>query len=190
VPSRRPAYTLLELVLVMAVIAIIGAISYPSIDSMYGSYKVQGAMDSLRAGWASARVHAMEEGRPYRFAVLPGKGNFRIAPDSPEFWNGDAATSTDPNSGPLVFNGTLPKGVRMTFAGQDGEDDKDQDTVADPESTDPSQYVTAAIFLPDGTARDDVEISFQCRGTRPQALQLRAMTGLAAVKRDRGGDNR
>src|SRR5438045_428621 len=87
---RRPSYTLLELVLVIALLGILTAISYPSLDSMYGHYQLTAATDMVRAGWASARSRALDEGRPYRFAVVPNQGNFRIAPDSSDFWSGNS----------------------------------------------------------------------------------------------------
>ena len=36
-----------------------------------------------------------------------------------------------------------------------------------------SEWVTQAVFLPDGTARDDVEVRFQARGARTVVLRLR-----------------
>ena len=76
----RQAFTLLELVLVMTILVMLAAISYPSIDAMYGSYRVQAATDQVRAAWAEARTHAANEGRPYRFSIVPNKRNFRVAP--------------------------------------------------------------------------------------------------------------
>ena len=37
-------------------------------------------------------------------------------------------------------------------------------------------------ILPDGTARDDVNIIFQGRGARPMVLNLRALTGVVTAK--------
>src|SRR5947209_8598718 len=88
VPTRRRGYSLLEVILVVAVIALVAALFVPTLENLYNPYKTQEAADSVRAAWALARTHAMEEGRSYRFAVVPGRGNFRVAPDEDEFWTG------------------------------------------------------------------------------------------------------
>ena len=52
--QRRRAYTLVEVTLVLALMVILGAIGYPSIDAMYAGVKVEGASDSVRAAWSEA----------------------------------------------------------------------------------------------------------------------------------------
>src|SRR5436305_1968804 len=86
--SRRRGFTLLELILVMAVIVALAAITYPSFEPMYRQFRMSAAADQLKAGLLHARAQAVEEGRPYAFAMLPGKGNFRVAPDGQQFWSG------------------------------------------------------------------------------------------------------
>src|SRR6478672_5017689 len=84
----RRAYTLFELVLVLAVLAAVAALAYPSVEAMYGNYRVTSAVDQVRAAWAAARAHAMDDGRPYRFGIVPDGGKIRVAPDGGEFWAG------------------------------------------------------------------------------------------------------
>jgi prepilin-type N-terminal cleavage/methylation domain-containing protein len=182
-PRQRPAYTLLEVVLVLAVLAIVTALAYPSIDGMYGHHRLTAALDEVRAAWASGRAHSIEEGRPYRFAVVLGKGNFRLAPDSPEFWDGSGTQSSGNGPQAAVITGALPRGV--SFAnGPGGAGGANPDTVL--ASVAPGQYQTLAVFLPDGTARDDVEIRFNVRGAAPAVLRLRSMTGVVSVQRGGG----
>jgi len=189
-PRRRPAYTLLEVVLVLAVLVMVTALAYPSIDGMYGHHRLTAALDEVRGTWAAGRSHAIEEGQPYRFAVVLGKGNFRLAPDSPEYWDG---SGTQPQTGngpqPAVITGALPRGV--TFAngpggggGGGGAGGANPDTVL--ESVSPTQYQSIAVFLPDGTARDDVEVCFNVRGAAPAVIRLRSMTGVVSVQRGGG----
>jgi type II secretory pathway pseudopilin PulG len=176
--SRR-GYTLLELVLVGALMVIIAALSYPSIDSMYSYYKVQAATDAVRAAWANARIHAMEEGRAYRFSVIPGKGNYRVAPDSAEFWSG-STPEHDPNNPFLVCEEALPSKVHFALQGV-GSDGPEGDN-EEPGKVDAAQYITVAIFNPDGTAQDDCEITFHHGSTRGMTLSLRSITGMGTVK--------
>src|SRR5262249_49165874 len=89
-------------------------------ESMYADLQVDSAVDRVRAAWASARGQAGDQGRAYRFSVVPGKGNFRIAPDSSEFWagSGGMSSSSSDNSTdkPVVFEDALPKGVAFAVA--------------------------------------------------------------------------
>jgi prepilin-type N-terminal cleavage/methylation domain-containing protein len=84
--SRRPGFTLLETLIVLAIMVILAGLTYPSIKGSFGYYKLHGAVDSVRAAWAHARSQAILESRPYRFAVEPNGSHYRVAPDQPDFW--------------------------------------------------------------------------------------------------------
>src|SRR5436309_2151682 len=107
----RRAFTLMEVALVLALILVLAAITVPSLESMYGDVKLTAATDLIRARWADARTQAIEEGRAYRFAIMPGQGNFRIAPDTGDYWGGGGAGDTTQG---LVIEEDLPEGI--TFA--------------------------------------------------------------------------
>jgi prepilin-type N-terminal cleavage/methylation domain-containing protein len=173
VPPSRPGYTLLEVILVVAIIAMVTAVAYPSLEAMYGYYKVTAAVDAVRGAWAQARAHAIEEGRPYRFAVIAGSGKFRIAPDVPSYWSGGGAP--DGENG-YVLEDELPKGVRFTVNASDSGVDQPQDQGGS------GDWSGAVSFLSDGTASLNLEVLFEVEGARPMMLQLRALTGTVAVK--------
>jgi prepilin-type N-terminal cleavage/methylation domain-containing protein len=193
----RRGYTLMELILVLGVIALLAGILVPSLKGMYGYYKLQAAVDTVRSAWAEARARAIAESRPYRFAVVADANAFRVAPDQSDYWGGGQGPGNDPHGKGLVLEETLPRGVHFAIgeaggspganrAAPGGSDDIDvaadlnrKQTGAPPA---PDAYTTAAVFLPDGTARDDVKIIFQVKGARPTAIHLRAMTGFVSVK--------
>lgn len=167
---RRRGFTILELMLVLALIVVIAAIAVPSIDSMYSGVKLTSAADMVRGHWADARARAVEDGIPYRFAVVPQTGRFKISPDSE---TSDAPVDgTDP---PLVVEATLPGNV--TFA--DGNDSGA--AVSD------GEYQSVAVFLPDGSASEDVEVGFRGRGPRTLMLRLRGLTGAVTWGWEGGG---
>jgi prepilin-type N-terminal cleavage/methylation domain-containing protein len=184
VRSRR-GYTLLELAIVVAILAIVAAAAYPTMESMYADLQVSSAVDQVRAAWTSARVRAVDEGRPYRFAVVPGKGNFRIAPDSSEFWTGSggstANTGDNSTDKPLLFEDALPKGVAFAVADSAALAAID-DTKLPIGSVDPAQYSSVATFLPDGTSREDVRVIFSRKGVPPIVLRIRGITGAVTVR--------
>jgi prepilin-type N-terminal cleavage/methylation domain-containing protein len=173
--QRRRAFTLMELMLTMAIMVMVAAVSYPSLDALYAGVKVDAAGDAVRAAWSQAEAHAINEGRPYRFAVMPGTGKYRVAPDSDAYWSGggDTPASDDPDNPPMVLEDSLPEGINFALgnagAGADG-----------------SGYAGTAVFLPDGSARDDVEINVGTGDAPGLTLRLRGLTGVVTVQR--GGE--
>jgi prepilin-type N-terminal cleavage/methylation domain-containing protein len=167
----RPAFTLLEVVLVLAILVVLGAMLYPSMEAMYGGYRVTAAVDMVRAAWAEAQSRAVNEGRPYRFSVR--LNSFRVEPES-----ADASANNDETSEP--FEDTLPKRVSFTISALAGPNDQDPGMGSGPiAGSDSGSWTPVVTFLPDGTARDDVEITFYGPGLKPQTLKLRALTGTA-----------
>jgi len=181
----RTAFTLLEMVLVLALIVILAAIASPSLVSMRPHYRIQGAADSLKSAFANARALAMETGQPYRVAIVPNKGNYRVAPDSAEFWAGGPPPPAEDGTRLEVIDGSVPEGVVLL---PDGSADvlpgEDEQTVVAAEGLGPDQWKTVAVLLPDGTARDDARVTLRTRGTRPRTIFLRSLTGIVSLERD------
>lgn len=177
--SRRPAFTLFEAVLVAGVLLILAAATVPTLRSMHGYYKLQGGVDSVRAAFARARQRAIEEGRPYRFAIEPDGSHYRIAPDRPDYWGGGQASG---DGVALVQEDALPGGVRFNLNADPAgvpdanASDKEEKTASS------GNWTTAVVFQPDGTAREDVHLHFQIHGVRPTVLHLRGLTGNVSVQ--------
>ncbi len=166
--------------IVCAILAILVTLTYPSLRGMYPYYKVQGGVDAVRAAWAHARSRAIEEVRPYRFCIDDQGSHFRIAPDREDYWSGGSRPEGDPDGQGLILEQALPAGVRMGVNGAapvlDGAD-------ADRENAPSSgNWTTTAIFLPDGTAKQDVRILMQIKGARARQLHLRGLTGTVLVQ--------
>jgi len=181
--SSRRATTLLELILVLVIIVVVAALSVPSLGAMYGYYKLNGAVDSVRGAWAEARAHAIEQGRPYRFSIQPEGNGYRVAPDEDDYWPGQGP-SNDPNGKGIIVEESMPAGVRFATgdsAGQPPAEDHD-DFVLDHKPVKSGNWKTVAVFNIDGTASEDVRIVFQVRGCTPMALQLRGLTGDVSVE--------
>jgi type II secretory pathway pseudopilin PulG len=178
--NRRSATSLLEVMVVMVIIVIVSAISIPSIQGMYGSYKLNGGVDAVRSAWADARTRAINENRPYRFAVEPNGSSYRVAPDQPEYWDGSNSPADDPNGAGMVLEKSLPAGVRFSINGEASAnvpDEPTSDSLAEKPVAQGTSWSPAVTFLPDGTAREDVKVVFTVRGCTPTTLQLRGLTG-------------
>ena len=85
--QARRAYTLLEIILVMALIVIMSAIAIPVMQSMLSDARVTAAGDQVRGKLADTRANAMAEGRPWRLAFLPNTGVFQMAPEESTEWD-------------------------------------------------------------------------------------------------------
>ena len=161
-------FTLFELMLVMAVILIAGAITVPAIDSMMADGRLKAARDMVQARWADAQGRAMKEGRPYKFSVIYQTGQFKVEPEDPDAAS-DADDAVTSDKG-FTVEGELPTGI--LFAKDDGSVGK---------AGGGSNYEPLAVFLEDGTARDDVRIMFGKEGNQPIGLQVRALTGTVSM---------
>lgn len=192
-PRSLSGFTLLEVVLVLALIVILGALLYPSLDSMYADYRLTAAADEVRARWAEARAQAVNEGRDYRFAVVRNGGNIRIAPDSAAFWgNGGTATQPDAVTPPLIVETALPRGVRVLLGDPVGlaAQDLEGETSLPLGNIGLDAWTGVVTFRPDGTAdaldgRDSgvVRLTLVGKYATPLVLELRTLTGSVTTHR-------
>jgi prepilin-type N-terminal cleavage/methylation domain-containing protein len=179
--ASRAGYTVLELIVVLAILVILSSIIVPSVDSFYGNYKLTQAADMVRTAWAEARTRALNEARPYRFAIVPNKGNFRIAPDLTEYWSNALPTASATAPAPLISSRSLPDGLRFSA------DSPDSGPASGPSSLPDAKvpldaWASKAVFRPNGSAKQDVEIIFGDKKTRQLTLRLRALTGAVTAR--------
>jgi hypothetical protein len=96
-----------------------------------------------------------------------------VAPDDDAYWSGKGADEFEDR--PLILEGELPEGVLFTtsdtaFAG-----------IQDAPAPGPDWGVTIAVYLADGTARDDAKVYFGKAGQRVLGLRLRGLTGAVSA---------
>jgi len=166
----RKGFTLLELLLVMAILVILAAVSLPTMQAMYGDTRVRGAADEVRGAWAEARTRSIDNGVPYRFAIITGKEQFRLAPDTNEFWDGssgDIDPTSESNSAKVIV-GSLPKHIffesKQDLPGGSGG------------------WRTIAIFLPDGSCKNDASVVVRADDCDPLTISVRGITGIVTVR--------
>lgn len=186
---KRRAFTLLEMMLVMAIIVVLATLVAPSFQAFYPGFQVSGAADNLKGAFERTRAHAIDTGIPYRFAVVRGGSHYRSAPDIKEYWEtGEMGESSA--SHPVIQN-VLPKGIH--FDSQNGMESSKDETTSDP--VDLSKFSTLVTFLPDGTARAEtvdqsegaargfVEVRLWTSGTSPLYVTIRTLTGAIKIQR-------
>jgi prepilin-type N-terminal cleavage/methylation domain-containing protein len=171
--KKRAAFSLVEVMVVIAVLVIIGAIAYPSLEAMQSRFSLDSSIDQIKARWAECRAHAIEEGQAYRFGVKPNSSQFRCAPDSAEYWDGGGAGATQANTDvqPLVVEESVEKDVLFRMAEGSGGNES-------------GGYLGVVVFLPDGTCKADASIQFEVDGGKPTTLKIRALTGIITTSRD------
>lgn len=176
--AARPAVTLMELILVLAIVIVLAGLAFPSLKGLYLDEGLTQAGDQVRGAIASARSHAINDGIPYKYMHAPGTGHWRIAPDLD-----DTADMTNPNTGTDYFTqeGHFPLDIKL------GPEGSASDDRPDPESVDPSSYTRLITFYPtgemqcykfDGTViQDYYQISMSKGAGRKILLVIRPLTG-------------
>jgi Tfp pilus assembly protein FimT len=165
------------MIVVLAILVVAAAIAVPNLGMLSGGgTTLNAAADTVKARWAEARARAVAEGRPYRFAIMENTGKFRVAPDSPEFWDGATASTPPADDGarpPLVIEDKLPAEMRFLSS-------PDAQGGAQGQSSD---WTCPIVFMPDGCAQQDGQICFGNAGGKPLVLKIKAATGVATTSR-------
>src|SRR5262245_22652505 len=163
----------MEMILVLAVIALLIAVAMPSMQAMLAGVKLQSAADHLRARFAEARSRAILESRPYRVAVMPGQSDYRLAPDSPEFWGEGQATTEEGNGNePLIIEDKLPDNILFQLG--DGHAGRGGDT---------GPWSHLVSFLADGSCDADCSVRLEFEDCQPIEIVLRGLTGAVTTHR-------
>lgn len=195
--GKRLAYTLVEMMLVLAVIGALAAVTWPSVLRMQADHELTSAAEQVRLQLAAARTRAIKSGVKYQFLYEPKGRNFAAVPLEPEpqiAQSGASGAATAASSTPSTPSaghnsaGELP--AKLTFV--------PPDTTAMMPPV--SQKLSAAafqglpnagtlasvgwseplVFAPDGSALDAVITVGDSRGQRID-LTVRGLTGAAAT---------
>jgi len=182
--------TLLEVMLVLAVIVVAFAIAIPAMRGPLANHRLRLAADRVRAQWGKARIEAMQTGRAHIFRFELGAARCRTEPclsadDYLESSDADAAESRVADV-PLVADpdlaAELPEGV--FFLGGVAKTDTRAMTVLGTRSAEPveadAQWSAPVFFFPDGTS-SSAELVLANDRDRAVAVRLRGLTGTALV---------
>ncbi len=76
----RRAFTLLELLLVLAILVTVGAVAAPMLDRAFERQKLRGAAEQLRMAWEDAKLKALKTGQAQVFQCQLDSGAYTIQP--------------------------------------------------------------------------------------------------------------
>lgn len=134
--SARGGFTLVEVLLVFALLTIVGAVLWPALDGPFAAEHLRGAAELLRADLVRARVLAVDSGTPHRMMLVVGTRHYAVyeapygSPTSPPpapaggaaggvqavAAPGDPASGVAPSLGPLgvpIIARSLPENVTL-----------------------------------------------------------------------------
>ena len=186
--SDRRAITLLEVLLVLALLVILSAMTWPALDRPMANQRLRKAADQVRTAWTRARVEAMTTGQTFAFRCTIGENRFEIAAQAgPEAVDVPPADQAAPAAASRRH--TLPEDVR--FAGGqtlfDGRAaifaQREGDAVpADGQLSEP------ILFYPDGTT-STATLILENRHQRQIEISLRGLTGVMTVGEPRAAED-
>jgi prepilin-type N-terminal cleavage/methylation domain-containing protein len=169
-PNHRPGFTILELLVVLALLLILAAVTLPSFVGLKGNAHQRAAADLVTARIADARGRAIEFGVAYRLAVSEDGTRIRLARDVVEF--GELAVDTPPagdsrSSEDALQHATVVVEPHPEFG---------------PPPTDSGGWVTIATFTPDGVCREDnVIVQVLEANYPPMRIHVRGIVGGSRV---------
>src|SRR5438270_551029 len=137
---RRHSYTLIELIIVVAIMVIAAGIAVPIIRSVLSDTRQSSSGDAVRAQLAETRARAMDEGRPWRLAYLPGTGFYQYAPEDADW----SQVQTYPDLKVDLVRDSLPEGIIFGATQQE---------ILNGGGAAGSKWITIAVYLPAGNAR-------------------------------------
>lgn len=76
----RAAFTLWELLLALAILVTIAALSWPALNRLLAEDRVHRSLNLLQEKFAAARIRALEQQVPYQFRYEPGGRKFVLIP--------------------------------------------------------------------------------------------------------------
>jgi len=186
-PAKRLALTLIEVLLVLVVLVITAAFSWPLLTRAFESQRLRSAADLIRSRLTRARIEAIETGRTCRFQYSIDGRSFSIKAEN----NSEETTSDSELQEALGvvkaerrLSGELPEGI--TFAPPpDGGTAAPADISDIPgdissEDVEGASWSPPIYFHPNGTTSSAV---IRLRNAHGRALEvtLRGETGVVTV---------
>lgn len=165
-------FTLVELLLVLALVVMLASMVAPSLTGTLGRVRLDAAAEAVRTAWVDARLEAMRTGEPFAFQCQLGTGRYTVSklidatavsalPEEESAGSTTLADDEHEDLGAIKFV-QLSAGNPLT-------------AVVDP------SVATCLVFRPDG-ATDDAWAIVESADGRRRRITLRGLTGAARVE--------
>lgn len=187
--QQRFGLTLIELLLVLAILVIVLALAAPAFTNAFESQRLRKSADLVRTEMMRARIRSIKTGEDYVFFYLPGTNQFGSAPFSSSF-SGTSVMSVSPqtsNSSLFEFgSGLLPDGI-LFEAGEIQVDERAAIQGAEGGAIGLANGAQQILFYPDGSCQD-AQVVISLKEEIYVQVSLRGLTGTAKVSGVLAGD--
>jgi prepilin-type N-terminal cleavage/methylation domain-containing protein len=193
-PARaaRSGVTLLEIILVMAIVAFFATLALPGFDRIFAAQRIDKSAEIVRAEMGRARVQAIRTGKVFAFVYNEGRSELAVRQFDQLVQAGSIEHFQRPGGGPGqspaadvrdgnmdYSNERLPRGVRFV-AGQAIADIRSQ--FESDAAGGGAGKLKPILFYPDGSSQDAQIVLANERGDAVRVV-LRGLTGSARVVR-------
>jgi hypothetical protein len=111
--TLRPAFTILELVLALTVMAAVAALAWPMMIRFSGEQTLRNNVEAVRSRLARTRLTAIEAGLVYQFRYEPHGRKCLVLPFERPLEQGDAVSTTGPTPAYPVYELELEDGLQF-----------------------------------------------------------------------------
>lgn len=176
--TPRRALTLLEVILVLALLVVLASVVWPELEPVLASLQLRKSAERVRVEWERARVEALSTGRTILFRYMPNSNRYCVQRlPEPEFVPGSSG-STSQQDADTQREDVLPE--RISFVRSDISDNSSAEPAGDLQATAQGEWSDPVMFYPDGTTSDATFVLTNERGQNIE-LSLRGLTGVVTV---------
>jgi prepilin-type N-terminal cleavage/methylation domain-containing protein len=192
----RRAFTLVELLLTMALLVIISGVAWVGVQRPLARQRLRSAADLVHAEWTQARVDAMKSGHTYAFRYMLHGNRYHLGPqENPSATDSSSSSSAAPQSSapdeeemgddplPPPVDKTLPQGIR--FLGPEGGSELATlgEGPATASADNANGWSEPIYFYADGST-SDARLLVAADRHSALRLQLRGITGMVTIDDD------
>jgi len=173
--GRRSAFSLLELMLVLAIVLVVAALAVPAVNGTISNQAIASGTDRVRVAMGQARVQSIRSGKVFAFFYQRNGQWFDVAPleNHSQLSGRQKSNNQQTVQNREISDNWLPRQVRFV-AGQTQLDSRSEISKEANDAT----SLDAVLFYPDGTSQD-AKLYLQDDQGRLMAVELRGLTGLA-----------
>ena len=173
VANSRVGFTMLEMILVLAIAIVVAALAVPAVQGTIGNQSIASGADRVRVAMGQARVQAIRTSDVHAFFYQPNGQWFDVAPlaDHQRLTRQSNGQSANNHNRDLSDN-WLPRQV-FFIAGETQIDARSESA----RQASGGAPINAILFYPDGTAQD-ARILLQDERGITMAVELRGLTGM------------
>ena len=195
--TSRAAFSLIEMILVLAILVAIGAIVAPSFNEAFVRQRLQTSADRLRGAWDRARLTAMKTGQSQIFNCVIGAGDYAVEPYMTDADVVNASTgATVMTTGGTVVETTASGAVLASAGASEGKKLEEEIVFVSCAVSSDMRAATVAqeqgglaaistmnqsvMFYPDGST-STAEVIIQDPNGKQRAVRIRGLTGSTQV---------